>query len=257
MTKKQKSRNKKYLLEQLSGVAKDLRLAQRRVEMVGISRWLFNFACSDLGGLSAGQLLDFGFDILALVMPKDLKTMDEGELLGAFNMTRGFFLPESDDFNRLVQLGDEVKGGKVSDTDAVKIHDEIVLAAQHVPSWMIFEFHKALRAKFDAFFGRSEHPWKHERPAEVKWLMARGVRTDGPSTAYAESYENPAALLQPVDRLLLIAGEAVLKDQGKFSVCPRCKNPFMAKKKTLKKHCSEACAIYLRVNRYRKKKTAA
>ena len=39
-------------------------------------------------------------------------------------------------------------------------------------------------------------------------------------------------------------------------IVARCGEPYMAQKNPLRKHCSEACAIYLRVNRYRKKKAA-
>ncbi|MDP2603005.1 MAG: hypothetical protein Q8S00_10490, partial [Deltaproteobacteria bacterium] len=61
----------------------------------------------------------------------------------------------------------------------------------------------------------------------------------------------PAMQLQPVERLLLIAGEAVSQEEKKFGNCARCGKPFMAEKNPLRKHCSDACAVYLRVSRYR------
>jgi hypothetical protein len=123
-------------------------------------------------------------------------------------------------------------------------------AMPRVPISYIFDFQTKLRDKFDGFFaGRY---WKHERPPEVKWLLARGVRpADGHFNA--ESFENPIMQLQLPERLMLIAGEAVAAERDKFSVCARCGKPFMAEKNPRRKHCSETCSLVLRVRRYRAK----
>lgn len=251
--KKQKKRDKEYWIKQLEPIAKDLRLGQRRVQKVGVARWLFDFAYKDIEALSAGQLIDIGFEVLALVAPNDLKTMDERELLYANTTAYYFMLPESVDIQKLVQLAKDVQAGKVSDDETVgKIVNPIYHPAHpHVPAWIILEFHKLLREKFEGMFaGRY---WKHERPAEVIWLLPPGIRPKG-NAYYAQSLENPAMQLQPVAKLMLIAGDAVFSEQRKFGVCARCGKPFMAEKNSQRKHCSETCAIYLRVNRHRLKK---
>lgn len=251
----QKQRDKKYWRDRLAPIAKNLRFGQRRVQRAGVARWLFDFAYMDIEALTAGQLVDLGFDILALVMPKDLKTFDERGLFDAFATASYFMQPEEQDIQKLIQLSQDVQARIITDDEGVTQVTNPILhpAHPHVPAWIVSEFHDQLRIRFEGMF--AGHYWKHERPAEVIWILPTKVRPVG-NVFNAESFENPAMQLQPVERLMLIAGDAIYLERGKFGVCarPKCGKPFMAEKNPLRKHCSDACAVSVRVERHRRLK---
>jgi hypothetical protein len=238
---------------------KDLRLARARLKRTGVARWLFNFAYADLESLSEGQLTDYGFDILALFIPGDPKSMNAGELLGAAVDLSRFTLPDEPlalYFEKLKPVLDQYPPNTWNEETikATEAHleekNKIMAEAQampRVPLSVVVGFHDELKQKFEGFF--HGHYWNHIEPASVKWLLARGVRPhDG--AWKADSFENPEMQLQPIERLMLIAGRAVLAEREKFSVCESCKNPFMAIKNPRRKHCSEACSQRLRTQRF-------
>jgi hypothetical protein len=248
--KKQKTPAKKVWLEAFAPVAKDLRLAQRRVAKVGAARWFFEFAYADLEALSAGDLINCGFDILAIVISKDLKTLSDDELFEAYGTFRLLAAPEAETWEEIGRLQRAAKAGKIPVEDVQKNTNDLVLSHLHVPRRLLVDFHQKLRQAFEAFFTGRGDGWEHKRPAVRKRLLCRGVKPES-GVWPAQDPDNPEMKLPPVERLIFVAGEAVIREQKKFGVCARCGKPFIAEKNPLRKHCSETCANYLRVNRHR------
>src|SRR6266513_1704931 len=97
MRESKKDTSRRILLSILAPILKDLGLARKRIGKLGTARWLFEFAYnSDLESLSAGEITNYGFDLLALVVPKDPKAMDARELLYAVITVSLFTTPEKD-----------------------------------------------------------------------------------------------------------------------------------------------------------------
>jgi hypothetical protein len=251
-TKKPIPVGKKVWLEAFAPVAKDLRLAQKRVARVGAARWFFEFAYADLEALSAGDLINRGFDILALVIPKDLKMLSDDELFEAYGTFRLLTAPEAETWEEIGRLQRAAKAGKIPVEDVQKNTNDLVLSHLHIPRWLLVDFHQTLRKAFENFFTGRDGGWKHDRPAMRKWLRCRDLKSEN-ETLWGEDPDNPEMKLPPVERLMFVAGDAVIREQKKFGLCARCGKPFSAKKNVLRKHCSETCANYLRVNRHRGK----
>ena len=259
---KKEREERRVWLEKFEPVLKNHRLARTRLKKIGVARWLFNFADADLESLSAGQLTDYSFDILALLIPDDPKSMDRSALFDAYSKLSPFTSPIDEIMTLYQELlkpvldryppnaeNEDTTKAKMAYAEAIKKINADAQAMPRVPLSVIVEFHNELKQKFDGFF--HGHYWQHTEPASVKWLLARGVRPhDG--AGMADSFENPAMQLQPVERLMLIAGRAVSAEKEKFSVCESCKKPFMAIKNPRRKHCSEACSQRLRTRRFRK-----
>jgi len=127
-------------------------MAHKRIEKVGVARWLFDFAYADIEAFSAGEIIDTGFDILALVIRRDPKEMNDAELVDGLAFTTKF--SESDQKKRDA-LARDIHNGKISREDAAAWLSELqrnqAAPQPHVPFLLICDFHKALREKFDGF----------------------------------------------------------------------------------------------------------
>src|SRR5262245_37259437 len=131
---KKETQDRKVWLSQLGPVLKDLGLARKRIAKLGAARWLFEFAYSDLQSLSAGELTNYGFDILALVIPKDPKDIDNQELIEATMKVRLFTTP----INEVLRILDEKVSGKISDDEATSAHKALSLIPPTVPiEWIV------------------------------------------------------------------------------------------------------------------------
>jgi hypothetical protein len=278
---KKDSEERKTRLSILAPILKDLGLARKRIRKLGTARWLFDFAYSDLDSLSAGEITNFGFDCLALVLSKDPKAMDDQDLLLASVTAIWFAAPRKDAEGLLEEMNVELKdlqtkiveledlrtkiaqGGEVKTMPTLgPAHStpmkfaRLELLKQPPPAgWTewLYGFHNELKKNFERFF--TGHYWKHLEPATVKFLLCPGVRPYD-DTLKLDSFDldrNPHPLLRPVEQLMLIAGRAVIAEKEKFGVCERCKKPFIAEKNPLRKFCSDTCAQYVRTTRYRRK----
>jgi hypothetical protein len=244
------SKGRKELLFILEPILKDLGLARRRLRKWGTARWLFDFAYSDLDTLSAGEIMNFGFDSLALVIPKDPKSMDNQELEYAAFTALLFTTPRKD----LSMLPSE-ELDKISPESILKeLSAPLELLrkpSRGGPTEWLFGFHDELRKRFDGFF--TGHYWTHIEPPTERFLLCPGVPPYDNILKLDSSDLPPNIHLQLVEHLMLIAGRAVFAEKEKFGVCERCKKPFIAEKNPLRKFCSSTCAQYVRTTRYRQK----
>jgi hypothetical protein len=255
ITKKQTRAQRRLWLAAMAPLTKNLRLARMRVGRKDFARWLFNFAYLDLKSLTAGEFTDYGFDILAIMIGKDLGQMDNSELLDAVVKSQLFTLPDKRTEVILRYLPapsataeEREQAGKKALEEMARVDKESAAMPPQVSPTLVAQFHHELKQRFDDFFhGRY---WKHDEPATTKWLLCPRVR---PVQPVSVSFDNPVMNLQPIERLMLIAGRAVQSEIEKFGVCENCKKPFIAIKNPRRKHCSEACSQKLRTMRLKKK----
>ena len=258
---KKASQAREDFLQILEPVLKDLGLARRRIRKLGTARWLFDFAYFDLDTLSMGEITNFVFDSLSLVIPKDPKTMDDQELCYTAQTVFRFADAKIADnihleLDRLSSLPPLAKVSSLSSAENIGAPLELLSNPSPTgPTKWLFVFHDELRKKFDGFF--TGHYWEHIEPATMKFLLCPGVTnvTTYGGTIDLEAASNipPHFLLERVEQLMFIAGRAVFAEKEKFGVCERCKKPFIAEKNPLRKFCSNTCAQYVRTTRYRQK----
>jgi hypothetical protein len=254
---KKDSKERKRHLAILGPILKDLGLARRRIRKLGTARWLFDFAYSDLDTLSAGEITNFVFDSLSLVISKDPKAMDDQELPYAVLIVDKFvgfkivgnIRLESDRISSPPSQG----GSILSSLKKIAAGPLELLSKPSPtgPTEWLFVFHDELRKEFDGFF--TGHYWKHMEPATMKFLLCPGVPPYDDRLKLDSDDPPSHARLDPVGQLMLMAGRAVFAEKEKFGVCERCKKPFIAEKNPLRKFCSATCAQYVRTTRYRQK----
>jgi hypothetical protein len=240
------------LLSILAPILKDLGLARKRIGKLGTARWLFEFAYkSDLESLSAGEIINYGFDSLVLVIPKDPKAMDDHELLYAVITVSLFTTPEKD----RDAMWDTFQAVLISPQKTLEEYSaRLELLKQTPPAGLsewLFDFHDELRKHFDGFF--TGHYWTHIELPTMKFLLCPGVRPHDDVLRHDLDDPDSGKYLPPVKHLMFVAGRAVSAEKEKFGICERCKKPFIAEKNPLRKFCSDTCAQYVRTTRYRQK----